>query len=218
MSENLDPSTDEFRALPLESRRLLSMQPEVRLQGNLMVKERDGRVLAVVPVTLRRRLFEITHNAAHLGSRRTCQQLSTSYYWYGMHQDNIRWCRQCQHCAKGKGPPLRPHGQLLKMVLQWIWSPWTFALSYPQLMMDQSIYSWSWTFSQSVWKPIHFQTKRPRRALQLSTMACSPDSDCLVNCIQIKVEILRVNWSQSSAISQESTRPGLQRSIHALMA
>jgi len=27
MSENLDPSTNEFRALPLESRRLLSMQP-----------------------------------------------------------------------------------------------------------------------------------------------------------------------------------------------
>jgi len=38
MSENLDPSTDEFRALPLESRRLLSMQPEVRLQGSLMVR------------------------------------------------------------------------------------------------------------------------------------------------------------------------------------
>jgi len=41
MTENLDPSTetDEFRALPLESRRFLSMQPEVRLQGSLMVKE-----------------------------------------------------------------------------------------------------------------------------------------------------------------------------------
>jgi len=142
------------------------MQPEVRLQGNLMIKG-DGRV-QVIPVTLRKRFFEITHNTAHLGSRRTYQQLSSSYCWYGMR--------------------------------------------------DQSIYSWSWTLSQSVWKPIHFQTKRPRRALQLSTMACSPDSDCLVNCIQVKVEILRVNWSQSSAISQESTRPGLQRSIHALMA
>ena len=57
----------------------------------------------VVPVTLRRRLFEITHNAAHLGSRRTYQQLNTSYYWYGMRQDIIRWYHQCQHCAKGKG-------------------------------------------------------------------------------------------------------------------
>jgi len=79
MSENVDPSTDEIRALPLESRRLLSMQPEVRLQGSLVVKQRDGRVQVVVPVSLRRRLFEITHNAAHLGSRRTYQQLSSSY-------------------------------------------------------------------------------------------------------------------------------------------
>ena len=81
MCENLDPSTDEFRALPLESRCLLSMQPEVRIQDNLMVKERDGKVQVVVPVVLRKRLFEITHNAAHLGSRRTYQQLNTSYYW-----------------------------------------------------------------------------------------------------------------------------------------
>ena len=102
MSENLDPSTDKFRALPLESRRLLSMQPEVRLQGNLMVKECNGKVQVIVPVSLRKRLFEITHNAAHLGSRPTHQQLSTSYYWYGMHQDIIRWYRQCQHCAKEK--------------------------------------------------------------------------------------------------------------------
>ena len=81
MNENLDPSTDEFRALPLESRRLLSMQPEVRIQDKLMVKERDGRVQVVVTVALRKKLFEITHNAAHLGSRRTYQQLNTSYYW-----------------------------------------------------------------------------------------------------------------------------------------
>ena len=31
---------------------------------------------------------------------------------YGMRQDIISWCQQCQHCTKGKGPPLRPHGQL----------------------------------------------------------------------------------------------------------
>ena len=80
-----------------------------------MVKERDGKVQVIVPVSLRTRLFEITHNAAHLGSRRTHQQLSTSYYWYGMRQDVTRWYRQCQHCAKSKGPPVRPHGQLQKI-------------------------------------------------------------------------------------------------------
>ena len=52
MSEGLDPTTDEIRALLLESRRLLSMQPEIRLQGNLMVKERDGKLQIIVPVSL----------------------------------------------------------------------------------------------------------------------------------------------------------------------
>jgi len=28
---------------------------------------------------------------------------------------DIRWYHQCQHCAKVKGPPLRPHGQLQKI-------------------------------------------------------------------------------------------------------
>jgi len=92
------------------------------------------------------------------------------------------------------------------LALQWIWSPWTFSQVCQQLMMDQSIYSWSWTLSQSGWKLIHFRTKRPRRASQLSTMECSPDSDCLVNCIQIKVETLRVNWSQNSVISQDNVK------------
>jgi len=32
-----------------------------------------------------------------------------------MRQDIIRWYHQCQHCEKGKGPPLRPHGQLQKI-------------------------------------------------------------------------------------------------------
>ena len=90
MSESLDTSTDEFRALPLQSRRLLSMQPEIRLQGNLMIRERDGKVQVAVPVSLRKRLFDITHNAAHLGSRRTHQQLSACYCWYIMRQDVAR--------------------------------------------------------------------------------------------------------------------------------
>jgi len=100
--------------------KLCHWSPDVFYQCNLRFDykisiERDGRVQVVVPVTLRRRLFEITHNAAHLGSRRTYQQLNTSYYWYGMRQDIIRWYHQCQDCAKGKGPPLRPHGQLQKI-------------------------------------------------------------------------------------------------------
>jgi len=43
-----------------------------------------------VPVTLRRRLFDLTHSgpsAAHLGSARMVQQLKTHHYWIGMNRD-----------------------------------------------------------------------------------------------------------------------------------
>jgi len=63
----------------------------------------------------RKRLFEITHNTAHLGSHRTYQQLRACYYWYGMRQDVACWYRQCSYCAENKGPPLRLHGQLQKI-------------------------------------------------------------------------------------------------------
>jgi len=94
------------------------MQPEIRLQGSLMVRERDEKVQVVVPVSLRKRLFDITHNAAHLEARRAHKQFSACYYWYGMRQDVAHWYRQCQHCAKSKGPPLRPHGQLQKILVE----------------------------------------------------------------------------------------------------
>jgi len=32
-----------------------------------------------------------------------------------MRQDVTNWYHQCPHCAKSKGPPLRPHGQLQKI-------------------------------------------------------------------------------------------------------
>jgi len=80
-----------------------------------MIRERDVKVQVVVPVSLRRRLFQIAHNAADLGSRLTHQQLSACYHWYGMRQDIARCYRPCQHCAESKRPPLRPNGQLQKI-------------------------------------------------------------------------------------------------------
>ena len=153
-----------------------------------------------------KRLFEITHNAAHLGSRRTYQQLSSSYYWYGMRQDIIRWCRQCQHCAKGKGPPLRPHGQLQK-----IGAPVDLVtmdiLSGLPTADDGSKYLLVVVDAFTKWvEAYHYQTKKSRRASQLSTMECFHDSDYHVNCIRTKVETLKANWTQSFVTSQEFTR------------
>jgi len=60
MSQDLEPTPDEFRGLPLESRHLLSMRPEVFLQDGLMLRTRKGSTHLIVPVSLRHRFFEIT--------------------------------------------------------------------------------------------------------------------------------------------------------------
>jgi len=111
LSENTDPSPDEIRAFPYESKMLLSHRPEVRLVDDVLVRQTDEQLQLVVPTQLRRRLFDLTHagpSAAHLGAARTIIQLKTHYYWVGLNRDVRQWCRQCAQCARAKGAPLRP--------------------------------------------------------------------------------------------------------------
>jgi len=61
MHDRLHPSPDELRAFPLESRHLISQQPQVRLENGVMVRINDDRTRLVVPSTLRYRLFEMAH-------------------------------------------------------------------------------------------------------------------------------------------------------------
>jgi len=83
MQENLDPSPDELQGFPLESRALLSLQPEVRMEGEVLVKGQHESARLIVPTSLRYRLFQMTNAgpaAAHLGPLRTTLQLRQSYY------------------------------------------------------------------------------------------------------------------------------------------
>jgi len=113
LSQELEPTPDAFRALPIESRQLVSMRPETFLQDELLLWSREGSLQLIVPVQLRYRLFELTHSgptAGHLGADRSFIQLRESYFWPGMRRDVADWYRQCPQCAMSKGSPLRPHG------------------------------------------------------------------------------------------------------------
>jgi len=119
LSENTDPSPDEIRAFPYESKMLLSHRPQVRLVDDVLVRQTDEQLQLVVPTQLRRRLFDLTHagpSAAHLGAARTTIQLKTHYYWVGLNRDVRQWCRQCAQCARAKGAPIRPHGHMRNIV------------------------------------------------------------------------------------------------------
>ena len=115
------PTCDELRATSLEVRNLWSQRPLVDLQDGLLVRTPNhGQGLQlVVPSVIRRTLFQITHAgplAAHLGSERTLLQMQQSYYWPGMRKDITQWCRECEDCAKSKGPPSRHKGKLQKVI------------------------------------------------------------------------------------------------------
>jgi len=68
MQEGLDPSPDELRGFPLESRALLSLQPEVRMEGEAMVKGLHESARRVVPKAL------MSGVGLHQGHRGTCCQ------------------------------------------------------------------------------------------------------------------------------------------------
>ena len=118
LQEGLDPSPDELRSFPLESRLPLSLRPEVCLRNDVLVKVRDSVTKLVVPVSLRRRLFDFTYagpTAAHLDATRMIKQLKPHYYWPELNHDVKLWYKQCAQCTQSKGPPLRPYGHLQKI-------------------------------------------------------------------------------------------------------
>ena len=119
LAENRNPSPDEIRAFPYESKMLLSHRPEIRLVDDVLVRQTDKQLQLVVPTQLRKRLFDLTHagpSAVHFGAIRTSVQLKAHYYWVGLNRDVHQWCRQCAQYARTKGAPLRSHGHMRSIV------------------------------------------------------------------------------------------------------
>ena len=118
LRQDIVPTSDDLKALPLDTRNLWSQRPAIQLQSDVLVRKTENNCQLVVPDTLRRRLFDHAHSgplAAHLGAERTLQQLQQAYFWPGMRRDVNRWYSECHHCAQSKGPPPRPHGKLQKV-------------------------------------------------------------------------------------------------------
>jgi len=120
LQSNHEPSSDELRLHPLEIRTLWALRSELQLRENVLIRVLGNKVQLIVPFNLRRGLFDNVHAgplSAHLGSDRTLSQLKQEYYWPGMRRDIITWYRQCTQCARGRGPPNRPHGALQKVTV-----------------------------------------------------------------------------------------------------
>ena len=66
----------------------------------------------VVPRPLRNEILGELHAGAlegHLGSEKTLGKVKERFYWPGMHQDVVTWCRTCESCATRKSGPTANH-------------------------------------------------------------------------------------------------------------
>ena len=68
----------------------------------LLCDASTGVLRPLVPVNLRRRVFEAIHGIAHPGVRATRRLISARYVWRGLSSEVNRWTSECLHCQRAK--------------------------------------------------------------------------------------------------------------------
>jgi len=61
-----------------------------------------GALRPVVPVSLRRKVFDSIHGLAHAGVRATKRLMTSRYVWPAYASQVAEWYRECVGCAQGK--------------------------------------------------------------------------------------------------------------------
>ena len=61
-----------------------------------------GRRRAVVPLSMRRDIFDMYHGLSHAGPRPTQKAILRKFVWKNLKKDVIDWCRSCDNCQTSK--------------------------------------------------------------------------------------------------------------------
>ena len=73
-----------------------------RITKNIDVGEKELKQI-LVPKDLRKKVMEIAHDtmlAGHMGVKKTEDRILTNFYWPGIHQDVVSFCRSCDVCQR----------------------------------------------------------------------------------------------------------------------
>ena len=57
----------------------------------------------LVPKDLRKKVMEVAHDtmlAGHMGVKKTEDRILTNFYWSGIHQEVVSFCRSCDVCQR----------------------------------------------------------------------------------------------------------------------
>ena len=95
----LDP---EFRALLRDAQTGLSFRKLKIGSVYLHVDVSNGPARPFVPLSYRRRIFNVVHGLGHPGVERTRQSIADKFVWPNLRQDVCRWARECLPCQRAK--------------------------------------------------------------------------------------------------------------------
>ena len=95
----LDP---ELRTLRRDARTGLSFRKVKVGATYLFVDVSNGPARPFVPLSYRRRIFNVIHNLGHPGVERTRQTITDKFVWPNIRQDVCKWARECVACQQAK--------------------------------------------------------------------------------------------------------------------
>ena len=95
----LDP---EFRALLRNAQTGLSFRKIKIGSVFLHVDVSNGPARPFVPLSYRRRIFNVVHGLGHPGIERTRQSIADKFVWPNLKQDISKWARECLPCQRAK--------------------------------------------------------------------------------------------------------------------
>ena len=61
-----------------------------------------GRTRPIVPLDMRREVFDLFHGLAHAGPRPTQRAILRKYVWKNLKKDIVQWCKACHACQASK--------------------------------------------------------------------------------------------------------------------
>ena len=95
----LDP---ELRTLRREARTGLSFRKVQVGSTFLFVDVSNGPARPFVPLSYRRRIFDVVHGLGHPGVERTRQSITEKFVWPNIKHDVCKWARECVACQQAK--------------------------------------------------------------------------------------------------------------------
>ena len=115
------PVGDAVQRLSRESRQLLEMWEQLRVEDRVLLREFRNptssliRKQIIVPKSVRDSILSELHSGVsgcHLGEKKTLARLKQRYYWPGHWKDVHIFCQACQECATRKMPVPRRRAPL----------------------------------------------------------------------------------------------------------